>query len=116
MDVINKITSEVAQAFDSYLDILSRAGYVSYCDVYKLLVYSFIQEFFEKFPYSISVEDYNSMSNVLDCLYGTCIIPYPGFKEEIFVPDPTIVHDESFRITEDMVLRITEDNSLRLKA
>lgn len=116
MVALNYLTNEVAGAIDNYMSILSHIGYKSYCAVDKLLVFSFIEELLNKFSMVVTQEDYDIISKVVNCFYGSCMIPFPYYvektKEESYVP---IFYYDYFRLTEDGELRITEDNEFRLK-
>ena len=74
MAALDYLTKEVAGAVDRYMSILSHVGYKSYCAVDRLLVYSFIEEILTKFSTAVTEDDYNLMANVLNCLYGFCMI------------------------------------------
>lgn len=114
--VLDDLTKGVAQSFDNYMSLLGSIGYASQCAVNKLLVYSFIEEIFEKFSTYITEEDYNILAEALNCLYGTCMIPYPYFINDDATSDSTDFIPVEYRITEDKVMRITEDNLFRVKA
>ena len=117
MAALDYLTKEVAGAVDRYMSILSHVGYKSYCTVDKLLVYSFIEEILTKFNIAVTEDDYNSMANVLNCLYGSCMIPFPYYVESTIEPEETpLFYYDYFRLSEDNNLRATENNNLRLKA
>lgn len=117
MAALDYLTKEVAGAVDRYMSVLSHIGYKSYCAVGKLLVYSFIEEILDKFSSAVTEDDYNSMANVINCFYGSCMIPFPYYiektKEEEEVP---LFYYDYFRLSEDSKLRAAENNELRLKA
>lgn len=77
--VINNITEDVSKALDRYFNKLNIIGYESFCSVNKLLVYIFIEELLNNFRECITEEDYNSISKALNCLYGSCLIPYSQY-------------------------------------
>lgn len=117
MAALDYLTKEVAGAVDRYMAVLSHIGYKPYCAVDKLLVYSFIEEILSRFSSVVTEDDYNSMANVLNCLYGSCMIPFPYYVENTVEPEETpLFYYDYFRITEDDELRSTENNELRLKS
>lgn len=117
MAALDYLTKEVAGAIDRYMTILSHIGYKSYCAVDKLLVYSFIEEILSRFSSVVTEDDYDSMAKVLNCLYGSCMIPFPYYVENTIEPEETpLFYYDYFRITEDDELRSTENNELRLKS
>ena len=117
MAALDYLTKEVAGAIDRYMSILSHVGYKSYCAVDKLLVYSFIEEILNKFSSAVTEDDYNLMARVINCFYGSCMIPFPYYieknKEKEEVP---LFYYDYFRLSENSKLRVTENNKLRLKA
>lgn len=80
MDVSNNLYNSLV----TYFNALSNFGYKKYTDVYKLLVYSFIEEMLTgPFRIYITEDDYKSISIALECLYGSsCLIPYPEYINE----------------------------------
>lgn len=76
MAALDYLTKDVAGAVDRYMSVLSHIGYKSYCAVDKLLVYLFIEEMLNMFL-TITEEDYNTVANVINCFYGSCLIPFP---------------------------------------
>lgn len=112
---LNNISQEVAGAIERYFSILSHVGYKSYCEVDKLLVFIFIEELLNKFSFVLTEKDYDTLANVVNCFYGSCMIPFPYYidskKEEEELP---VFFYEYFRLSEDNLLRATENNSLRL--
>lgn len=117
MVVLKYLTKEVAGAVDRYMSILSHVGYKSYCAVNKLLVYFFIEEILTKFNTAVTEKDYNLIANVLNCLYGSCMIPFPYYVESTIEPEETsLFYYDYFRLSENNNLRATENNNLRLKA
>lgn len=79
MAALDYLDSNLADTMDKYMAILSRVGYKSYCAVDKLLVYMFIEELLADFKDSVTEEDYNSMANVINCFYGSCLMPFPRY-------------------------------------
>ena len=84
-----------------------------YGNIYK----NTIEEILTKFNTAVTEDDYNSMANVLNCLYGSCMIPFPYYVESTIEPEETpLSYYNYFRLSEDNNLRATENNNLRLKA
>lgn len=70
-------------ALNNYFSLLSHTGYKSYNEVYKLLVLSFIEEMISSnMKEYITEEDYKYISSMMECLYGSCMIPYPNNNKE----------------------------------
>lgn len=110
-----ELTNDVYNSINSYFSVLSHTGYKSYKEVDKLIVYCFIEELLTgTMAFYITEDDYNNIMNAIECLYGTCLIPYPDYKES-FDETITNVIDE-YRITESGILRGTENSELRVKS
>jgi hypothetical protein len=86
------ISKEVSEALNSYMSVLSHIGYKSYCSVEKLLVYTFIEEILDICKTAVTEEDYNTLSNVVNCLYGSCMIPFPYYLEHNNQGLPTVFY------------------------
>lgn len=70
-------------SLNNYFLLLSHTGYKSYSEVYKLIVLSFIEEMISgNMKEYITEEDYKYISSAMECLYGSCIIPYPDNNKE----------------------------------
>jgi hypothetical protein len=71
----------VLNAIVKYYKTLCKLGYMSYKEVYKLLVLSFYRDFTLKdYRGILSSKDYQEIDRALNCLYGTsCLIPYPNY-------------------------------------
>ena len=84
MDALKHIDNILYQSLDNYFRILSHIGYKQYCAVDKLLIIYFIQEMIDGVKDRITEEDYNTMAKVVECISGSCIIPYTQYnlKEE----------------------------------
>lgn len=110
---ITKITSE---AIDKYYNSLSVLGYRPQSDANKLLVLSFIEELMTgDMSYLINNEDYRIIHRVLNCLYGSCLIPFPQCSGgRIF----GVIPNGDIRISEEETepsneVRISEDADVR---
>lgn len=87
-----------------YFKTLERLGYKSYREVYKLLVFVFVEELLEG-PLSVMVTeaDYRAVSDALYTVYGSCLVPWPTYKRAV---------DEEVRSLPGE-LRVTECGRLR---
>lgn len=110
-----ELTNEAYEAINKYFSVLEHTGYKPYNEVEKLFVFLFIEELLTG-PMSefITEEDYDIISNSLYCLYGTCMLTFPTYKEGV-----SHIRNNGFdnyRITEDNIARRSEDNNIRVKA
>lgn len=110
-----EISKELHNALTKYFSLLSHTGYKKYNTVYKLVVFSFIEELlYGPCAEYITEEDYNTIINAVYNLYGDCMLSYPDYKKE---PVPIYkLPFYSLRYTEDGLERLSEDNILRVKA
>lgn len=110
-----ELRDEVFSSIDKYFSALSHLGYKPYDEVYKLLVFSFIEEILYG-PLSIFIteEDYKHISKALECMYGSCMIPFPSYKKSYDL----VVHKvpDEYRVTEEKVLRSINEDNLRIKS
>lgn len=108
------LLDENYNSIEYYFSLLKHTGYIKDSQVLKLLVFSFITEMlYGPMAEYITEEDYNTITDALYCIYGSCMISYPDYKKAVSgiikrLPD-------EYRITEDNVLRETEDDVLRVK-
>lgn len=74
-------------ALERYFNSLSKFGYKSYDEVYKLIALIFITELLNSdCKYFISEDDYKSIQKTLYCLYrSTCLIPLPEYIVDTFI-------------------------------
>lgn len=110
-----ELTNEVYDSVNKYFSVLSHTGYKPYNEVEQLLAFIFIEEIiYGPLSWYITEEDYNIINNSLDCLYGSCMIPFPDYKKAV----ASIIHKlpEEYRITETGVLRIDDSQNLRVKS
>ena len=110
-----ELANDVYKSINSYFSILEHTGYKPDNDVYKLIVFAFIEELLDsELSQYITEKDYNSITNALYCIYGTCMIPYPDYKRGIDTISRK-VYDE-YRITETGLFRSSDDIKLRVKS
>lgn len=110
-----ELTDEVYNAINRYFSVLSHTGYKSYDEVYKLLVFSFIEELlYGPFAEFITEKDYNLIMKSVDCLYGSCMIPYPEYKRSY---DETVKSmPDKYRITEAGIIRSSGSADIRVES
>ena len=100
-------------SLEKYFKVLSKIGYVSPKDVYNLLSLVIVTKLLKKYSVYVTDEDLRSMSMVLACISGSCLIEVPT----IFSED-SIFHEVKrmlgIRITQDSTIRTTEDEIFRI--
>lgn len=110
-----ELSDEVYNAITRYFSVLSHTGYKSYNEVYKLIVFSFIEELlYGPLSEFITEKDYNTIMRSLDCIYGSCMIPYPEYKRTY---DSVVkgMHGK-YRISEDRIIRSSESFNIRVES
>lgn len=111
---MGEFTNEVYEALNRYFCTLTKTGYKSYTEVNQLLILTFMEELlYGPLSAYITEDDYKIITNSLDCLYGSCMIPYPVYKESFSNVVPKL--PDKYRITENDILRISESDDLRVK-
>lgn len=107
-------TEEAFVALQDYFNHLEKVGYMRYDNVFRLIVFLYIDEILHAYTLmNITEEDYNIINNTLQCLYGTCLLPYPEFIKNL--PYLNIDSEaDKLREVEWDVLRQTEDSKLRI--
>lgn len=98
----------------NYFNALASSGYKSDKETYKLLVLLFINELLDSsFSLYITEEDYKTIDNVLNCIYGSsCLIPFPQHTSNTSLVQALNITKN--RITENDVIRFTEDEQFKL--
>lgn len=110
-----ELTNEVYDSINRYFSVLSHTGYKPYTEVNKLIVYSFIEEFLNgPMSFYITDKDYRDISNVLECIYGSCMIPYTDYRQ--YISNAINVMPDAYRASDINVLRITETSDLRINS
>lgn len=112
------VEDKLFDSLDRYFTTLSYTGYRKQCDVDKLLIFSFINDFLNSDTADFITEsDYRLIGRALYCLYGsTCLIPYPEFVNQNSNGLQSIINrDMILRFTEDNNIMFTEDNNIRFK-
>ena len=114
MDSIDNLDELSYDSLNNYFKTIVAVGYKSHNEVDKLILLLFIKEFTNS-PFSLYIdeEDYNTINNVLNCLYGTtCLIPYPKFKlQRSLIQELNL---ETPRNTEDEIIRFSARGNIRL--
>lgn len=108
------LSKEAFEALRDYFNHLKKVGYLRYDTVYKLLTFLFIDKMLNgKYVFTLTEEDYKIMSEMLQCLYGTCLIPYSEYTKRLpFVGDQR--NDGNLRKAETLELRHTENSEFRI--
>lgn len=112
---VMELANEVYDSINNYFSVLTHIGYKPYSDVYKLLLFSFIEELlYGPMSQYVTDDDYRAINEAIYCLYGSCMISFPDYKRSF---DSVINRmPDKYRITETGVLRETEDYELRVKS
>lgn len=107
-------TIEAYKALQDYFNHLSKTGYMRYDNVFKLIVFLYVDEILHTCDnFDATEEDYNIIMNMMQCLYGICLLPYPEFRKNL----PYVNSDEDLdklRSVEWDILRQTEEGELRV--
>lgn len=112
---VMELADDVFASVERYYNTLENTGYIPDKVVFKLLAFMFMEEIlYGKLSGFITEKDYNSINKALDCLYGTCMIPFPDYKKGVDSVAGRLL--DEFRYTEDNIIRNTEDSDLRVKA
>lgn len=86
-----EFTKETLEALNRYFTTLSAIGYKDYCSVTKLLIMSFLEELLTGYMAPlITEEDYHTIMNSINCLYGSCLIPYQLYERTVVNINKTI--------------------------
>ena len=108
------LTNTSYSALDSYFFHLKQTGYMRYDNVFKLLLLLHIRKMLSgEYEFEFDEKDYKLMSDTLECLYGTCLIPYDEYIKRLpFVGG--MQFNGLLRKSEDEIIRDTEDESFRI--
>lgn len=107
-----ELVYDVNDSLRKYFHTLSSVGYKGYGDVYKLLIYVFLEDMLNNMGMYITEKDYIDIDKALYCLYGTsCTIPYPDYKRALHVPRNKAL--SKYRASEGSILRSTEEMDIR---
>lgn len=110
-----EITNDAFEATQRYFSVLSHMGYKPDREVDKLLILLFLEEMLTgSMSYFITEADYNEINNAMYCLYGTCMIPFPAYKQAASEVVPRVL--DEYRITECGELRVTDTLIPRVKS
>lgn len=110
-----ELTTDVLASVERYFNTLTNTGYLPDYKVDTLLTYIIMEEIlYGPLRFFVTEKDYKAISKVLNCVSGTCLIPYPDYLNS-FTPVTSPTYDE-YRITETGILRNTENGDLRVKA
>ena len=99
----------------NYYNVLKSNGFLSYNQVYQLLLLSFIDDLFQDdFSWYITEEDYALLTSIITCISKhSCIVPY--IKTAIHVePIKNYLEDNPIRVSEKDIIKLAEADILRL--
>lgn len=102
------------KSITNYFNALATSGYKSYKETYKLILLLFIEELFDSsMGLYLTEDDYRTITNVLDCIYGSsCIIPIPEHTANTSLVQA--LNTDINRISETGLIRFTEDEQFKL--
>lgn len=102
------------QTLERYFTVLEKVGYIKDGDVNKVILLTFLRDIVENFQYYLTEEDYNTINNILACLYGSsCLIPFAQYRK-ISEPIDNFVTDTPIRISEEVQIRHSQEDEERL--
>ena len=106
----------VYQVLSKYYSTLGKLGYINDCNIEKLLVLSFYNEFiYDDYRGLLLREDYLLIEKALNCLYGSvCLMPYPDYLKMGKLKLGSITElSQRVKVLEDIVLpENTNDNAV----
>ena len=77
---MEQVTNLAFEALKRYFNSLSKLGYRNNKEVIKLIVLLYIEEVLSNNTITINEEEYNILSNTLNCLASsTCLIDFPSY-------------------------------------
>lgn len=108
------LSNTAYSALESYFTHLKQAGYMKNDNVFRLIVLLYIRKILSgEYNFEFEEKDYKLMSDTLECLYGTCLIPYEEYLRKLpFVGG--MEFKGLLRKSEDEIIRDTEDESYRI--
>ena len=80
------LDTTISEALNKFYKTLSYTGNVPIKITTQLLLATFLRDFLEDYQGLINEEDYNAISKVLDCMYGTCYMPYSSYNKMLPAP------------------------------
>lgn len=101
----------ISEALNKFYKTLSYTGSVPAKTTKQLLLATYLRDFLEDYQGLINEEDYNAISKVLDCMYGTCYMPYSSYNK--MLPAPVFYVQKYNRLSETSQVRISEHSELR---
>lgn len=102
-----EISNDAFNSLQYYFMSLGHLGYKSYKEVDNLLAMLFIEEILTDMWEFVTEKDYKMMSDLLYCIYGTCMIPYPSYLNGM--KELTVKTKLPYRVTEDYIVRESYD-------
>lgn len=106
---------ELYNALIRYFHTLEHTGYYPYTDVYSIIVLDIIEYILNgNMSYYVSDDDYRELSEALECIYGSCLIPYRDYLQG--TADKRDTDIDQLRITETSALRASDNDYSRIKS
>lgn len=83
---MNDILQSLERGFEKYYNTLSKLGYVSIDNVYKLVIVTWINDVLAgRYDMMVSEEQYRILENIYSCFEGSCLIPYGSYCDTVTV-------------------------------
>lgn len=112
---VMELVDDVFASVERYYNTLENTGYIPDKELFKLLAFIFIEEIlYGELSQFVTERDYNSINKALNCLYGTCMVPYPDYLKGIDYKAERLL--DEYRYSETDIIRFTETDDLRVKA
>lgn len=106
------LNSDIYSAIKSYFYTLQHSGYKPYKETGRLYIFIFLEELlYGPMRVYITDDDYRAITKALYCLYGTCMIPFPAYLDEVAKVQNG--SPNKYRISENDILRVTEGFQFR---
>lgn len=100
-----ELTDDVLDSITRYYNTLEHTGYIPDSQLCSLLMMVFIEEMlYGELGSFITEKDYKAIGRALNCISGTCLIPYPEYLRSIDTVTENPLYNE-YRVTEDCILR-----------
>lgn len=107
-----ELIDELQRALDKYFLTLKNKGQVPLESKKQLWLLWMIREILTNIV--ITEEDYRTIGNVLQCLYGTCLVDYPDYSQHLLASAISdVLNDSPWRITQNEILRVSQKPDFR---
>lgn len=111
------VESKILESIDRYYNSLKVLGYKPQKDVNTLLVLSFVNKLLSWDTANfITDKDYQSIDRALNCIYGSCLVPFPEYRNCLSqlkykynnIPFRGLEGSFDARFTEDIRIRVKD--------